>query len=284
MFFERTTHLPGEDPTRLTLEDLIAIQPQHVRGKLTAGRRGPDGERPGRGRSMTLDFDGLGPYEPGDDVRAIDWRATMRSGQTTVQRFAAASHRAHMVLVDLRPDLYFGTAGRLMAKTACLSAAWLAWKALMLHEPVGLSVGSATIAPRRGRRHVLRLLDNLLQAYEEGANQSPAGIDCEAVAALIGRQDEICVISDLPSDPNPLIMTGRALSRSRVLRLVLVEDPITVRVPPSGRYPVRGPDGKRRVIRVADSTPAEARVDAALQDAGWLVERATDLLPRRSCQ
>ena len=116
MFFDAKPETGAVDPARLTLEELIAIQPRHVRGKLPAGRRGPEGDRPGLGRSTTLDFDGLSPYVPGDDVRAIDWRATMRSGQTIMRRFAAGSHRAHVLVVDLRPDLYFGTEERLMSE------------------------------------------------------------------------------------------------------------------------------------------------------------------------
>ena len=284
MFFEKTMPERHGGATRLTLQDLIAVQPRHVRGRLMPGRRGPDGERPGRGRSTTLDFDGLSPYVPGDDVRAIDWRATMRSGQVTMRRFAAASHRAHMLMVDLRPDLYFGTVDQTMAKTACLSAAWLAWHALVLDEPVGLVAGTTTLRPRRGRRHVLRLLDLLTEAYTREADGPGAPPDFEAAAALVGRQDELCLISDLPMEPGPLTATARALSRSLILRFVLVEDPFVTRAPAAGRYPVRGPDGRREVIRVAHARPPDITVRTQLRDAGWRVDRALDLLPRRSSQ
>lgn len=281
MFFEANPSTRAEDATRLSLEDLIAIQPHHVRGRLAPGRRGPDGERPGLGRSTTLDFDGLSPYVPGDDVRAIDWRATMRSGQTTMRRFAAGSHRAHMVVVDLRPDLFFGTADRIMAKTACLAAAWFAWKAQTLHEPIGLTIGSQTIAPRRGRRHVLHLLDTLVKRFADGGKHGRQTPDCEAAAALVGRRDEVCLISDPPSDPGPLEALGRSLSRSRILRLVLVEDPFTTRPAAAGRYPVQSADRRREIIRIAEARPPGANVEGRLMDAGWTIQRAADLLPRR---
>lgn len=281
MFFERPDTADANDPAGLTLEELIAIQPRHVRGRLGAGRRGPDGERPGRGRSTTLDFDGLSPYAPGDDVRAIDWRATMRSGQTTMRRFAAASHRAHMLMVDLRPDLYFGTRGPIMAKTACLVAAWLAWKAERLHEPVGLALGDETTAPRRGRRHVLRLLDRLGQAFHAADGPPLTPQNCEAAAARVGTGDELCVISELPSSVEVFQSVGRALSRSRLLRFVVVEDPFVTRPPAPGRYPLRGPDGLRRVIRVAGERAADPHAEARLKDAGWIVDHARNLLPRQ---
>lgn len=282
MFFE-VSHPPrGQDPTRLTLEELISVQPRHIRGRLSAGQRGPEGERPGRGRASTLDFDGLSPYVPGDDTRAIDWRASMRCGDTTVRRFAAASHRAHMLVVDLRPDLFFGTARCLMAKTACLSAGWLAWNAHLLHEPVGMVIGSVTIAPRRGRRHVLRLLDVLVDAFSSGGDEIHVSQACETAAMTVANRDEICLITDLPMDTEPLAQVGRALFRTRVLRLMLVEDPLVAQRPPEGRYPVGRPSGQRNVIRVARSTGAENLAEARLQDAGWRVVRALDLLPRQN--
>ena len=269
------------DPARLTLEELVAIQPHHIRGKLEAGSRGPEGERPGRGRANTLDFDGLSPYAPGDDIRAIDWRATSRSGRTTVRRYSAASYRAHMLVVDLRPDLYFGTEGALMAKTACLAAAWTAWRALLLHEPVGLSVGGQTIAPKRGRRHVLRLMDTLATAFAQAATGKAPPVDCEATAAMVGKRDELCLITDMPADLGPLISAGRVLSRSRVLRLLLIEDQLLTQPPRPGRYPVRGPDGRRQVIRISRPGAPDDSREAILKDAGWIVVRAQDLLPRR---
>ena len=112
--------------TRLSLEDLIAMQPRHVRGPLAPGQRMPGGERLGRGRAQSLEFDGLSPYVIGDDVRWIDWRATARTGRTQMKRFAAESHRARLIVLDLSPALFFGTRTRLMAKTAALLAARLA--------------------------------------------------------------------------------------------------------------------------------------------------------------
>ena len=280
MFFERRPTPDTEDPTGLTLEDLIAIQPRHVRGRLVPGSRGPEGERSGRGRSTSLDFDGLSPYLPGDDVRAIDWRATMRSGQTTVRRFAAASFCVHMLVVDLRADLFFGTADRLMTKTACLATAWMAWKALALNEPVGLIAGAKVITPRRGRKHVLRLLDTLVDAYGHENGPGLCEDDLEPAGTMLGQRDEICVVTDLPTDPQAMLEFGRTMARSRRLRCVLVEDPMTRQPLRAGRYPVRRPDGRRQVIRVSGGRPADGMVETRLKDAGWLVDWALDLLPR----
>ena len=263
----------------LTLEELVAVQPRHLRGKLERGVRGPEGERPGRGRAQSLDFEGLSPYQHGDDIRSIDWRASLRSGETTVRRFTAASHRARILVLDLKPSLYFATDERLMAKTACLTAAWLVWAANLSNEPVGLAVGAEVIEPRRGRRHVLRLLDTIATAFVDLEDLQPPLLDFEAIAGLVGREDEICVIAELPDDQEGLAGIGRNLSTARNLRLFLVEDPVTTRPPEAGRYPAKGADGQRQVLRVQGG-PKSAAVDLKpLIEAGWRIERARDLLP-----
>lgn len=270
-----------DDPASLTLEELVAVQPRHLRGKLERGLRTPEGERPGRGRARSLDFEGLSPYQYGDDIRAIDWRASLRSGETTVKRFSAAAHRARMLVLDLKPSLYFGTDERLMAKTACLTAAWLAWAANVVNEPLGLAIGANVIAPRRGRKHVLRMLDTIVVAHDAAKTQRPQPVEYDALAGLTGREDEICVVSELPDDCSALTKVGRTLSGVRNLRLFLVEDPVATRSPAPGRYPVRGDDGQRQVLLVREDRDITADGIKALKDAGWRIERARDLLPRK---
>lgn len=271
---------PG-DLTSLTLEELVAVQPRHLRGKLERGLRTPEGERPGRGRARSLDFEGLSPYQYGDDIRAIDWRASLRSGETTVKRFSAAAHRTRMLVLDLKPSLYFGTDERLMAKTACLTTAWLAWAANVVNEPVGLAIGANVVAPRRGRKHVLRLLDAIAQAYLAGRTQRPKPVEYDALAGLTGREDEICLVSELPGDCSDLAKVGRTLSSVRNLRFFLVQDPVATRPPEPGRYPIRGDDGQRRVLVVREKRDEVADGIKTLKDAGWQVESARDLLPRK---
>ena len=94
---------PLEQAVALDLADLIAVEPRHARAPKGTGGRLGSGERIGRGWAQTLDFDGISPYQSGDDVRWIHWLATARSGQVQMRRFAAESHRARMIVVDLHP-------------------------------------------------------------------------------------------------------------------------------------------------------------------------------------
>lgn len=108
-------------------------------------------------RAQSLDFDGISPYLTGDDPRLIDWRATARTGQPQMRRFAAQSRAAWMLVIDGHRDLGFGSHHHTIAKTAALVAGRLAWQALILGKAVGLTVlGPPTLdlRPRRGRRHL----------------------------------------------------------------------------------------------------------------------------------
>ena len=230
----------SSDPAALTLEDLIAIRPRHLRGPFPQGNRMPLGERPGRGRSQSLDFDGIGPFAPGDEARHIDWRATARSNEVQVRRFAAQSRLARMVVLDISDDIAFGTRIRPMAKTATLLAARLLWESLALNEPVGLVRPDAVaIAPRRGRNHVLRLLRILQDCHEDLAGTVAAPPEELMTAACGGLQrgDEIALIGEFALPLEPVIATGRARSEHWRMCAYIVADPMFGTPLPAGRYP-----------------------------------------------
>ena len=280
----------------LTLEELAAVRPRYLRGEPPPGRRGPDGERAGRGRARSLDFDGIGPYVPGDDVRRIDWRATARSGNTQVRQFRAQSRRARIVVLDLHGGLRFGARTRLMAKTAALTAARLAWESHVLSERVGLVLpGAEDTGLGRDRRHLLRLLDRLLKGYED-LRKAPAGDLAgmvEAAGAMLGAGDEVCVVSDFAEPLAPFLERTAGMAEIRVMRAFVVEEAALRHPLPAGRYPSVGAGGAREVFvldrrRAAAGPAAAERARAARRrafwDRGWEVADALALLPERVLQ
>ena len=161
------------NPTTLTLRELMATQPRHVRGRLLPGERYPTGMRPGRRRAQGMDLDSVGPYVPGDDIRWMDWRATARTGRAQMKRFVAESHLARMLIVDFRAHLLFGTETRPMAKTAALLAAHMAWEGFVLQEPVGMVIvpDQVLVRPRPGRpRHDARTATAPQRNFPPGAS------------------------------------------------------------------------------------------------------------------
>lgn len=273
----------SSDPPALGLElaELVAMEPRHVRRPTAAGQRGPGGERLGRGWAQSTDFDGISPYHVGDDVRAIDWRASARSGKPQMRRFAAPSFRARMVVADLDPSLCFGTRDRLMAKTIALVAARLCWEALALQEPVGLALGShANLQrPRRGKRHLLRLLELLQQGYDDARDGHPLGASpalLQEASARLQKADEICLVSDFGGLDADFLRTSSALAGRRSLRAFIVEDPVFHQAIPAGRYPLRRePTAQDAPARDAPARETTAR-DAAAREATAKADASRD--------
>jgi hypothetical protein len=254
----------ASDPGKLTLRELMATQPRHVRGRLAPGERYPTGMRPGRRRAQGMDLDSVGPYVPGDDIRWMDWRATARTGRAQMKRFVAESHLARMLIVDLRPHLLFGTETRPMAKTAALLAAHMAWEAFTLQEPVGLIVvpHQVVVRPRRGRGHVLFLLKHLEEQYsaalrpdEPGDGDGDGDDLVEAIdtaSGLLAFGDELCVFSDFGEVTPGLVAKVRELISIRHFRAIVVEDAMFHQRSPAGRYPYQtAKDPQRRLATVS---------------------------------
>ncbi len=291
----------------LRFEELIAQKPHRWPASLAAGMRGPDGERPGRGRARSLSFDGVSPYQNGDDPRWVDWRATARSGRLQVKRFAAQSHRARVIILRLDSSLLFGTAQRLMAKTAALIAARLAFDAQVINEPVGLVCsGQEPLIAKRGRRHLWLLLERIHQQYNDclaaamntpeqvstpiGANDDELLAALDNAQSLLGKGDEICLIDEAVDRNSGFDQWSKAAAARHALKCFLVRDRITQGHLVAGRYPARLLAMNNSITcavpaRQVDRANAEViQHQNALADhlagLGWQVTYADDVLSR----
>ncbi len=275
----------------VALHDLMAMRPVRLRDALETGLRQPGGARRGRGRAFGSEFESIDRYLPGDDIRRIDWIATARTGQAQVRRAQAEAHRAAMIVVDLGPEMHFGTSGRTMAKTAALAAARLIWEAQLRDEPVGLALpGRGTTAPGRGRAHALRLLGELVEGHarppSKGVGEDPVAA-LHAAAARLSRGDDLVVVGDPMGDTAGFADAARRRTGTLALTALIVEDPVMLEPVPPGSYPARdGLAGQAQVLWIGRDRRAAARAEAArrasldvLRDAGWALRSARDLLP-----
>ena len=120
------------------------------------------GARPGVG----LTFAELRAYEPGDDVRHLDWNVTARQGKPYVRRFVEERALTLWLIVDVSASLRFGPDGRTKADRAAQAAALLATAAIQNGDRVGLALVSdrveAELPPGGGPRHLARLVRALV--------------------------------------------------------------------------------------------------------------------------
>ena len=131
-----------------------------------------------KGRGM--DFEDLREYMPGDDVRDIDWNVTHRLGRPFVKRFREERELTAVLAVDVSASSSFGSANRTKREFAAEIAATLAMSAAKNGDKVALLLFTDEVElfvpPRKGRRHILRLVRELLmfQPKKRGTNVSQA--------------------------------------------------------------------------------------------------------------
>jgi uncharacterized protein (DUF58 family) len=146
-----------------------------------------------------LSFEEVREYQPGDDVRTIDWNVTARVGHPFIKRFVEERELTLLLVVDLSASQRFGTG--LMTKRAAAAelAALLALCAVSNNDRVGL-VGFTSeverfVAPNKGPRHVLRLLRDIL-AFEPQKTGTDLGAALDYLVKVQRRRAIVFVLSD----------------------------------------------------------------------------------------
>ncbi len=120
-----------------------------------------------------MDFDEVRQYNPGDDIRAIDWNVTARAGEPFIKKFREERELTIMLLIDISASGEFGSAAQSKREMAAELGSVLAFSALKNNDRVGLILFTGGVElyvpPGKGRRHVLRLVREILFFEPEGA-------------------------------------------------------------------------------------------------------------------
>ncbi|HAT1614290.1 TPA: DUF58 domain-containing protein [Raoultella ornithinolytica] len=135
------------------------------------------GERTSKQQGRGLNFDSLRRYQPGDDVRLIDWQATARLRAPWIRLYNEERERPVFLLVDQRLDMFFATRGMTKSVAAAKTAALLAWRSFHDGDRIGCLVfndNTMTLQKCRPPRTTLNaILDNLLDYNQRLAKQYP---------------------------------------------------------------------------------------------------------------
>ena len=123
-------------------------------------------------KGQGLAFREVRPYQPGDDVRTIDWNVSARMNETFVKVFVEEREMTVMLVVDLSPSERFGTRRAPKTRVASEVAALLAFSAIRNNDRVGLILSSSKVdrivPPKKGEKHVMRVVREIL-GYDAGA-------------------------------------------------------------------------------------------------------------------
>ncbi len=244
--------------TRVTLKELLGLQ--RLAQKLDLRQRLPAraqlaGNHPSRFRGRGMDYQESRTYQPGDDIRNMDWRVTARAGRPHTKLFQEERERPVILFLDLGPGLFFATRGSLKSVVAARAATLLGWAAAAQGDRIGALLfngGHHELKPRRGQRGVLPLIHALLQHTDPvRALASPAHPDGlnDALVRLrrITRPGSLVfLISDfygLDDDTGNHLLH---LRRHNDLVAIRITDPIELTPPPPGRYGIS--DGRHSGI------------------------------------
>jgi uncharacterized protein (DUF58 family) len=150
-----------------------------------------------KGRGMN--FAEVREYQYGDDIRSIDWNVTARTGLPFVKVFEEERELTVMLVVDVSSSGNFGTRERMKGELAVEVCALLAFSAIKNNDKVGLIIFSDRIEkfvpPRKGRRHVLRVLRELLYFEPEG-RETDVGAALEYLTRVVPRRAVVFLVSD----------------------------------------------------------------------------------------
>ena len=146
-----------------------------------------------------LEFEDVREYQPGDDIRTIDWNVTARSRHPFVKNFREERELTVMLVVDISASSHFGHLGRLKSDMIAELAALLAFSAIKNQDKVGLLLFTNEIElylkPKKGVRHVLRVIRELLYF-----NPRHKGTNVPQALSFLGRVQRKRMICFLISD------------------------------------------------------------------------------------
>jgi uncharacterized protein (DUF58 family) len=236
--------------TCVTLKELIDLQRyarnldlayrQPVRAQLA-------GNHDSRFRGRGMDYQESRSYQPGDDIRNMDWRVTARAGRPHTKLFQDERERPVVLFLDLGPSLFFATQGVLKSVVSARAATLLAWAAAAHGDRIGALLfngGHHELKPRSGHRGVLPLIHSLVEHTDPVRGLStaphPGGLNDALVRLrrIVRPGSLVFLIGDFNGlDEN----TSNHLLRLRQhndLAALHITDPLELASPLPGRYGV----------------------------------------------
>jgi len=208
------------------------------------------GSHASRFRGRGMDYLESRGYQPGDDIRGMDWRVTARTGRAHIKLYQEERQRPVVVMLDLGPGMFFATRGVFKSVLAARLATLIGWAAVQHGDRIGALLfngGHHELRPAGGTRGVLRLIRALLETGDpvrgtrssaDGSGENPLNAALVRLRRVARPGSLVFLLSDFHACDGA---TRQHLQRLRqhndVLALQLV-DPVELVAPPPGRYAV----------------------------------------------
>jgi uncharacterized protein (DUF58 family) len=201
-------------------------------------------------RGRGIEFEDVRPYQPGDDVRTMDWKVTARTGEPHIKRYIEEREQFFYLLVDVSASMRHGTHGR-KAKTVSEICALLTMAAIKNQDRVGLLLFSDEIEqivpPAKGRRHAMRIMDELInfKPKHKGTNFAEA---LGRFGHIARKHSVVFVVSDFLTEDTSVELQNLAFRHD--VNAIHIADNQLQQLSASGL--VRMEDAESEVQRVVD--------------------------------
>ena len=244
----------NREAIQITVPDLVRLNRSAGGISLHSGRilarQSGDYHSPFKGRGMEFDESRL--YQPGDDIRNIDWRVTARTNKVHTKLFREERERPVFVWVDFRRPMFFATRGCFKAVLAAKIAGLLGWSANLHGDRIGgvifSEISHHELKPQRGKTGVLKLINNIVnhsawQQHEVTAVDHKAGSRALARLRRVARPGSlIFLISDFRNLDDAALTQINTLSSSSEIVLIFIYDQLEKSLPGAGQYRVSDGD------------------------------------------
>lgn len=249
-------------------------------------------------RGRGIDFEEFRPYQAGDDIRLIDWRATARTGRAVTKVFREERERPVIIAVDQCSSMFFGSQVAFKSVIAAQAAALFCWLAIDNGDRVGGLVFSDTdaslVRPKRSRRSALHLLNQIftfnqkLNAKKEHTPDSePQAADFKpGLAHALGQIRRITkpgstlyVISDFATLDETALQYLNQLSRHNNVVCCMVYDALEESLPTPGVYSIT--DGSSKGSINTHSSKARSRYKQQFEERVATIESDLERLKIR---
>lgn len=219
-------------------------------------------------KGQGMEFEEVREYQIGDDIRAIDWNVTARTGRPHIKKFVEERELTVMIVVDASLSCRFATVKQLKSKLATEMAATIAFSAIKNNDKVGLLIFTNQtekfIAPRKGLRHVLRVIREVLYPFEAKGESTDIPQALDYLNKVMTRRTVSFIISDFfvsgPQRPNAEEGLKKALNtanRRHDLVAVTLNDPAEVHLPSCGLVELEDAETGQKVL--VDSSDPKIR-------------------------
>ncbi len=235
--------LNKEERVRVTVPGLISLSQNILPLPANRIRSQQSGQylSPFKGRGM--EFDEARLYQPGDDMRHIDWRVTARRGKPHTKLFREERERAVFLWVDYRAPMFFATQGVFKSVLAARCASLLAWSANNHNDRIGGLIFSDSnhheLKPKRGKAQTLQLIKQLVQMQQT----KPSSTNPEAIQQALVRLRRVVrpgslifLISDFRYLNSQAESHLIQIAKHNDVVMLFIYDPLESQLPPSGRY------------------------------------------------